>query len=161
MFLSSLPGLQYSADAAIVTLLLKAPLYFNLEMYNSVPRLEKVGVKNNPLKMTPSPCFNTTKSYFKVLLVNQFSMHLLPASGPAAVSVVWDRGEAHGGHCAAGLRHPVQRPLCRQLHLLLPLSPGLQPAAGRPDRVLQLLPERPAAGESVCQWSSIQAKGAG
>ncbi|XP_010774056.1 cohesin subunit SA-1-like, partial [Notothenia coriiceps] len=42
-FIPLLPQLlaKYSADAGIVTLLLKAPLYFNLEMYNSVPRLEK------------------------------------------------------------------------------------------------------------------------
>ncbi|KAF3838690.1 hypothetical protein F7725_010458 [Dissostichus mawsoni] len=42
-FIPLLPQLlaKYSADAGIVTLLLKAPLYFNLEMYNSVPLLEK------------------------------------------------------------------------------------------------------------------------
>ncbi|XP_029297129.1 cohesin subunit SA-1 [Cottoperca gobio] len=42
-FIPLLPQLlvKYSADAGKVTLLLKAPLYFNLEMYNSVPRLEK------------------------------------------------------------------------------------------------------------------------
>ncbi|KAK5864520.1 hypothetical protein PBY51_015757 [Eleginops maclovinus] len=42
-FIPLLPQLlaKYSADAAVVTLLLKVPLYFNLEMYNSVPRLEK------------------------------------------------------------------------------------------------------------------------
>ncbi|XP_041652997.1 cohesin subunit SA-1 [Cheilinus undulatus] len=32
---------KYSADASKVSLLLKAPLYFNLEMYNSTPTLEK------------------------------------------------------------------------------------------------------------------------
>lgn len=36
--------LQYSADAEKVSFLLKAPLYFDLEMYSSAPRLEKVGV---------------------------------------------------------------------------------------------------------------------
>ncbi|XP_070769672.1 cohesin subunit SA-1-like [Enoplosus armatus] len=42
-FIPLLPQLlaKYSADAVKVTLLLKAPLYFDLEMYNSAPRLEK------------------------------------------------------------------------------------------------------------------------
>ncbi|XP_032383518.1 cohesin subunit SA-2 isoform X1 [Etheostoma spectabile] len=42
-FIPLLPQLlaKYSADAGKVSLLLKAPLYFNLEMYNSAPRLEK------------------------------------------------------------------------------------------------------------------------
>lgn len=43
-FSPPLIDLQYSADAAKVSLLLKAPLYFDLQMYNSSPRLEKVGV---------------------------------------------------------------------------------------------------------------------
>ncbi|XP_042349536.1 cohesin subunit SA-2 [Plectropomus leopardus] len=42
-FIPLLPQLlaKYSADAGKVSLLLKAPLYFDLEMYNSAPRLEK------------------------------------------------------------------------------------------------------------------------
>lgn len=36
--------LQYSADAGNVSLLLKAPLYFDLEMYTSTRQLEKVKV---------------------------------------------------------------------------------------------------------------------
>lgn len=40
---SPLTDLQYSADAQKVSLLLKAPLYFDLEMYNSAQWLEKVG----------------------------------------------------------------------------------------------------------------------
>ncbi|XP_030251378.1 cohesin subunit SA-1 isoform X2 [Sparus aurata] len=42
-FIPLLPQLlaKYSADAAKVSLLLKAPLYFDLQMYNSSPRLEK------------------------------------------------------------------------------------------------------------------------
>ncbi|KAF1384988.1 hypothetical protein PFLUV_G00125940 [Perca fluviatilis] len=42
-FIPLLPQLlaKYSADAGKVSLLLKAPLYFNLEVYNSAPRLEK------------------------------------------------------------------------------------------------------------------------
>ncbi|XP_068571632.1 cohesin subunit SA-1-like isoform X2 [Cebidichthys violaceus] len=42
-FIPLLPQLlaKYSADAGKVTLLLKAPLYFSLEMYSSSPRLEK------------------------------------------------------------------------------------------------------------------------
>lgn len=36
--------LQYSADATKVSYLLKAPLYFDLEMYSRVPRMEKVTV---------------------------------------------------------------------------------------------------------------------
>lgn len=35
--------LQYSADASKVSLLLKAPLYFDLEMFSSTQWLEKVG----------------------------------------------------------------------------------------------------------------------
>lgn len=38
--------LQYSADVAKVSRLLKAPLYFDLEMYNSAQWLEKVTVEN-------------------------------------------------------------------------------------------------------------------
>ncbi|XP_078117464.1 cohesin subunit SA-2 [Sander vitreus] len=43
LFIPLLPQLlaKYSADAVNVSLLLKAPLYFNLEVYNSAPRLEK------------------------------------------------------------------------------------------------------------------------
>ncbi|XP_051277154.1 cohesin subunit SA-2 isoform X1 [Dicentrarchus labrax] len=42
-FIPILPQLlaKYSADARKVSLLLKAPLYFDLEMYNSAPKLEK------------------------------------------------------------------------------------------------------------------------
>ncbi|XP_041800213.1 cohesin subunit SA-1 [Chelmon rostratus] len=42
-FIPLLPQLlaKYSADAGKVSLLFKAPLYFDLEMYNSAPRLEK------------------------------------------------------------------------------------------------------------------------
>ncbi|XP_036932319.1 cohesin subunit SA-1 isoform X2 [Acanthopagrus latus] len=42
-FIPLLPQLlaKYSADAVKVSLLLKAPLYFDLQMYNSSPRLEK------------------------------------------------------------------------------------------------------------------------
>ncbi|XP_033489548.2 cohesin subunit SA-2 [Epinephelus lanceolatus] len=42
-FIPLLPQLlaKYSADAGNMSLLLKAPLYFYLEMYNSAPRLEK------------------------------------------------------------------------------------------------------------------------
>uniref|UniRef100_UPI0037E9BAFF cohesin subunit SA-1-like n=1 Tax=Semicossyphus pulcher TaxID=241346 RepID=UPI0037E9BAFF len=42
-FIPLLPQLlaKYSADASKVSLLLKAPLYFNLEMYNGAPTLEK------------------------------------------------------------------------------------------------------------------------
>ncbi|XP_074529935.1 cohesin subunit SA-1 [Halichoeres trimaculatus] len=42
-FIPLLPQLltKYSADASKVSLLLKAPLYFNLEMYSSSPMLEK------------------------------------------------------------------------------------------------------------------------
>ncbi|XP_045885671.1 cohesin subunit SA-1 isoform X1 [Micropterus dolomieu] len=42
-FIPLLPQLlaKYSADAGKVSLLLKAPLYFDLEMYNSAPQLEK------------------------------------------------------------------------------------------------------------------------
>ncbi|XP_073343307.1 cohesin subunit SA-1-like [Pagrus major] len=42
-FIPPLPQLlaKYSADAEKVSLLLKAPLYFDLEIYNSAPRLEK------------------------------------------------------------------------------------------------------------------------
>ncbi|XP_054453619.1 cohesin subunit SA-1 [Anoplopoma fimbria] len=42
-FIPLLPQLlaKYSADAGKVSLLLKAPLYFSLEMYSSIPRLEK------------------------------------------------------------------------------------------------------------------------
>ncbi|KAM9357284.1 cohesin subunit SA-3 [Symphorus nematophorus] len=42
-FIPLLPQLlaKYSADAGKVSLLLKAPLYFDLEMYTSAPRLEK------------------------------------------------------------------------------------------------------------------------
>lgn len=43
-FCPPVTDLQYSADAEKMSLLLKAPLYFDLEMYNRAPRLEKVGV---------------------------------------------------------------------------------------------------------------------
>lgn len=44
VFYHPIADLQYSADTAKVSLLLKAPLYFDLEMYSGAPRLEKVGV---------------------------------------------------------------------------------------------------------------------
>lgn len=34
--------LQYSADAKKVKFLLRAPLYFDLEMYNKIPWMDKV-----------------------------------------------------------------------------------------------------------------------
>lgn len=79
----------------------------------------------------------------------------LSASGPAAVSDVWYCDEAHRCESVGGLRPPGQHPLLRPLHLLVPLTPGIQPAAGRPVRVLQHLRQWPAAGGGACQWQLV------
>lgn len=44
LFSAVTADLQYSADAEKVSLLLKAPLYFDLEMYSNSSQLKKVGV---------------------------------------------------------------------------------------------------------------------
>lgn len=44
LFSTVIAGFQYSADAEKVSLLLKAPLYFDLEMYSNSSKLKKVGV---------------------------------------------------------------------------------------------------------------------
>lgn len=87
-------------------------------------------------------------------MVSSFSFHLfLSASGPAAVPGMWHCGETHRCHCVGGLHPPGLRSLFWLVHLLLPRTPGIQPAVGQPDRVLQHILKWPAAGGWACQSS--------
>lgn len=92
-FSTVIADLQYSADAEKVSLLLKAPLYFDLEMYSNSSQLKKVGV-------TQKICFMVTQCCISTLY---FLGITLSAPGPAAGSNMWDCGKAHGAPCASGL----------------------------------------------------------
>ncbi|TNN73085.1 Cohesin subunit SA-1 [Liparis tanakae] len=72
-FIPLLPQLlaKYSADAEKVSLLLKAPLYFSLEMYSSSPRLEKVCCIIE--KHTEVPVLEACSNLVSVLCVDRFT----------------------------------------------------------------------------------------
>lgn len=81
----------------------------------------------------------------------------LSVSGLTACSDLWDCGEAHQGVRVGGLRSPGLHPHLRALHLLLPRTPGIQPAAGRTDGVLQQLLKWAAAGRCEENLSDLYA----